>query len=879
MTGESRETPCYKDLSSGDEPSISSSTTTFLHRVSTVVLPPSPSDCSVSKLNLQPAATRRRRGSTHQHMIIRMTSDEEEGEGVGQNEYEDEGQDEGEYCEREASTSRPPVNTELLLYVKKNSVVTMETDEAKGRPEITLGGDDAQVSGDSGKSCCGVATEFTPSLDLPTYTNDVSNFKSKQDTRFKVQQPPEDSSSSFSPTTISSGLQRPRVQNQRVSLSSSSIRKTSNENSETNEAGDQVKLLGVFSESSSSLHPEEEGLVLSFVSTTGEDVSYFRSKEDTSNSVSPATILYGLHQTQEGNQQVHFSSSTLRRTFSENLETKDAEVQVKSQGVSSEPSFALQQEGGLTLSLDLPTVHRDVSLFRSKEDCPANALSDLNQTQDQKQRASVSLSTIRKNSEFRDTENQVNLPGVFSESSSNLLPKDEGLMLKFDPLKDSEDVSNFRSKEDTSSSISAIIISPYLHTAPDYNQQADISCRIIRKAFTDNSVTSVLLPEEEGLALRLEPTTGDEDISNVRSRGHNWLCLISSVLSGLHQTQDQNQQADILPSSINKTFTDNSETKEFEDQMRLPGVSSEYSSALHQEHGELALRFDKSQDSKGISHFRSKEDTSSPLIPATVSLDLHRPQDPKQQVDLSSRTIRKTFAENSETKETPEEVKCPGVNVPSPSSLFPEEKGFVLRFDLSSSAIRKAFNKNSETKDTEDHMKSPGVSLESLCVLLPEEEAKVHGDLSILQPSGSSTIIQEDQGNKNSFIFQQGMFIQKTEPDSSGPKPVHHPHHCVSVHTKTCDLRGHIYQPITSYLLLYTQRVDERSASMSLRPGLRRSSRVVECLTEGCCICSAGLKSRQETESHQRPDPQSPDRWLFDEVEDELEDIWRQTVP
>ncbi|XP_044045859.1 uncharacterized protein LOC122873328 [Siniperca chuatsi] len=799
VPGESRETHCCKDSSSGVEPFISSSTTTFLPRVSTVVLPPSPSNCSVSTLNLQPETARMRRGSTHRHRVSGMTGDKDEGE----DKEEDKGEDENEskYREREASThrpntwpqegrtSRPPINTELLLYIQNNSVVAMETEDATGQLEIIPGGDDTQVSDDSRKSCCSVAPEST--LDLPTYTNDVLNFKSKQDTRSKVQQPPEYSSSSVSPTTILSGLQRPQDQNQQVHLPSSSIRKTSNENSETNKAEDQVKLPGVSSESSS-LHPEEEGLALSFVSPTdSEDDFYFRSEEDTSISVSPATIL---------SPSVYFSSSTLRRAFNENVETKDIENSVKPTCVSSESFFALhQEEGGLALSLNLPTDHKDISHFRSKEDSPANILSDLNPTQDQNQRTGVLLSTTRKtfieNSETRDIKDQVILPGVCSESSSSLLRKEEGMILKFDTLTDCKDVSNFRSKEDT----------------------------------------------------------------------------ISSILSGLHQTQDHNQQADFLNSSISKTFTDNSETKESEDQVRLPGVSSESSSALHQEDGELTLSFDQSQDREDVSHFRSIEDSISSMSPANTLSGVQRPQDQNQQVDLSS------------------------------------------------SAIREAFIKNSVTKETEDHVKPPDVSSESLYALFPGEEGNVNGDFLTLQPSGSSTIIQEDQGNKNRHILQEGTFIQKTEHDSSGPKLVHHQHHCVSVHIKTCDLRGHIYQPITGHALLSTQRVDERSASMCLSPGLRRSSRVMECLpegccicsaglksiqetesnqrsgplspglrrpsrvvkclTEGCCICSAGLRSRKETESNQRPDRLSPDRWLFDEVEDELEDIWRQIAP
>lgn len=142
------------------------------------------------------------------------------------------------------------------------------------------------------------------------------------------------------------------------------------------------------------------------------------------------------------------------------------------------------------------------------------------------------------------------------------------------------------------------------------------------------------------------------------------------------------------------------------------------------------------------------------------------------------------------------------------------------------------------------------VSSENWSIVFPEMEAVVQGGLSTLQPL-VSTVIQDQHGASS----------------ISSPKAGHSQHDCLSVHTKTGFLQGHIYQPITRHIVPFSSR--------SLTPGRSWSGRVVVCEEDGCCFCSPGLMLGQDTQ--RSSDPLRPDRWQFDEVEDELEDIWRQT--
>ncbi|XP_035516046.1 uncharacterized protein LOC118326988 [Morone saxatilis] len=275
------------------------------------------------------------------------------------------------------------------------------------------------------------------------------------------------------------------------------------------------------------------------------------------------------------------------------------------------------------------------------------------------------------------------------------------------------------------------------------------------------------------------------------------------------------------------------------------------------------------------------EDSRISISPTTILSGLQRSPDQNQ---ILFSTIRMIVTENSETRDTKDQVRPPGISSDSSSAAgFYQPKGHKdisnsrSKEDRSSSISPATISSNlhqtqdqeqwfdirKTSEESEDQVRPPVVSSE-----FPPPSEEVPGPM----------LTEDDQGNKNRLITQEDRFIQKIKPDPSRPKPVPHQQHCVSVHTRTCDLRGHIYQPTTGPALPSTQRVPKHPASI---PSLIRSSRMVDCLTEGCCICSAGSKFGQEPK--QRPEPLSPDCWQFDELDDELddelEDIWRQTAP
>ncbi|CAL8270979.1 unnamed protein product [Gadus morhua 'NCC'] len=116
-------------------------------------------------------------------------------------------------------------------------------------------------------------------------------------------------------------------------------------------------------------------------------------------------------------------------------------------------------------------------------------------------------------------------------------------------------------------------------------------------------------------------------------------------------------------------------------------------------------------------------------------------------------------------------------------------------------------------------------------------------------------------------------------PEPPGPLELLRRHICPSVHTKISDLEGHMYyQPKQPAPL---RLHPDQTGSVSARPcGF---GRVVVCSEEEqtCWFCSGpGQRGdpRPQTAGGLPPEGLPPERWQFEEVEGELEDIWDSWV-
>ncbi|CAL8389904.1 unnamed protein product [Arctogadus glacialis] len=116
-------------------------------------------------------------------------------------------------------------------------------------------------------------------------------------------------------------------------------------------------------------------------------------------------------------------------------------------------------------------------------------------------------------------------------------------------------------------------------------------------------------------------------------------------------------------------------------------------------------------------------------------------------------------------------------------------------------------------------------------------------------------------------------------PEPPGPLELLRRHICPSVHTKISDLEGHMYyQPKQPAPLPLPP---DQSGSVSARPS--GFGRVVVCSEEEqtCWFCSGpGQRGdpRPQTAGGLSPERLPPERWQFEEVEGELEDIWDSWV-
>ncbi|KAF4107368.1 uncharacterized protein si:dkey-238i5.2 isoform X2 [Onychostoma macrolepis] len=108
-------------------------------------------------------------------------------------------------------------------------------------------------------------------------------------------------------------------------------------------------------------------------------------------------------------------------------------------------------------------------------------------------------------------------------------------------------------------------------------------------------------------------------------------------------------------------------------------------------------------------------------------------------------------------------------------------------------------------------------------------------------------------------------------PSSSGG------HNCLSVYTKIKDLNGHLY---------YTSKYMKINPSKKLfpnGPGSRKSSRVINCGVRDCAVCFSDTVKETSVDWAEKPDISmeellKPGHWLFQQEEEELEDIWRGRV-
>ncbi|KAK2874116.1 hypothetical protein Q8A67_021269 [Cirrhinus molitorella] len=102
-------------------------------------------------------------------------------------------------------------------------------------------------------------------------------------------------------------------------------------------------------------------------------------------------------------------------------------------------------------------------------------------------------------------------------------------------------------------------------------------------------------------------------------------------------------------------------------------------------------------------------------------------------------------------------------------------------------------------------------------------------------------------------------------------------HNCLSVYTKIKDLNGHLF---------YTSKYMKINSSENLfpnGPGTRKSGRIINCGVRDCAVCFRDTVKETSIECAEKPEISmeellKPGHWLFQQEEEELEDIWRGRV-
>ncbi|KAM4603437.1 uncharacterized protein ACJ7VT_018153 [Polymixia lowei] len=265
-----------------------------------------------------------------------------------------------------------------------------------------------------------------------------------------------------------------------------------------------------------------------------------------------------------------------------------------------------------------------------------------------------------------------------------------------------------------------------------------------------------------------------------------------------------------------------------------------------------------------IPHIRAKgltiatnplEKTGLSASPNPLLSNRHRPPGHDEQANISSKVPRKIFAVDSERGGSGNEgVKLQDFSSVSVSVLC---------------SVPLEEDDNSRCKQTESIILEDSSALQQRAATGSSNTTGYHKEAidTFSTPEGISNVHKQSSDTHRCPL---------TAPESTEQFPK--PHKCLSVHTKICDLKGHIYysphqQPFTGQTTDITQQLMRLSTvtANSLTPPACRSDRVVACSEEDCTLCrSVPHSGLAEKDS----DLLRPDHWQFEEVEDELEDIW-----
>ncbi|XP_051237112.1 uncharacterized protein LOC127352617 [Dicentrarchus labrax] len=177
------------------------------------------------------------------------------------------------------------------------------------------------------------------------------------------------------------------------------------------------------------------------------------------------------------------------------------------------------------------------------------------------------------------------------------------------------------------------------------------------------------------------------------------------------------------------------------------------------------------------------------------------------------------------------------VNLALEVSLFYQQADIILN------DISRTLSQSEDSRQHFDKREACSPSIDDIAADITVLDRCVH-HLSVLHPTLTARVTFKQQEVKTCWALllqhrclSRSVFRQSDPPESLcsqfGPKePGPGSAECTTVS-----------KPTIGPALLSTQRVPKHPASIPLSPSLRGSSRMVDCLTEGCCICSAGSKN------------------------------------
>lgn len=139
----------------------------------------------------------------------------------------------------------------------------------------------------------------------------------------------------------------------------------------------------------------------------------------------------------------------------------------------------------------------------------------------------------------------------------------------------------------------------------------------------------------------------------------------------------------------------------------------------------------------------------------------------------------------------------------------------------------------------------------------------------------------EGPDNDSSSCHKTSPPVVNGSPSVSQCRPLCPPpscgHNCFSVHTKIKDLNGHLYN---------TSKHVKINASENLFPdgqGSHKRGRIINCGVRDCSVCFSDTVKETRVDCAEKADINTeellqPGHWLFQQEEEELEDIWRGRV-